>query len=620
MVGARRAIRLNHRPPTQLVSPQPALPVWRRLLAHAWPFRVGFAGALALLFAGTACDVSTPLLVQRFIDHFLTPRSFPAGPLLRLAALYLSLLAASAAFNYLQLVQFQSAALRVVQHLRNNVFNHVQRLPLAFFDRTSSGALVSRITNDTEAIKDLFVNVLSTLAQNTAFLVGVFVSMFVLDARLAGFCALLVPVLVLIMVAYRRWTGPVFHLTRQKLSQLNAHLSESLQGMATIQAFVQEARFIRLFAQINQEHYAARLRTIRLNSLLLRPLVDVIYTLALIQVLGWFGLQALMGPVSVGVLFAFVNYLDRFFEPVNQMMMQLNLLQQAMVSAERVFELLDQPTADQTTPEVSPDFPALPAVHPTITRGHLVFENVSFSYDGHHNVLENISFEVLPGQTVALVGHTGSGKSTLALLLLRLYPVHSGSIYIDGWPLSSIPEAELRRQVGLVLQEPFLFAGDIQSNIRLGRPLSDEAVVRAARLVQADPFIQRLPRGYAEPLGERGATLSAGQRQLLAFARTMAGQPKILVLDEATASVDTETEEAIQTALARMRQGRTTLVIAHRLSTVEDADVILVLHRGRIVERGTHRQLLSQQGLYQTMYRLQQGTGTVRPHPVPPHP
>ncbi|MCL6592563.1 MAG: ATP-binding cassette domain-containing protein [Alicyclobacillus sp.] len=613
-------MHLKQRQPTPPLSQPLSAPAWRRLWAHAWTFRFGFAWALALLFAGTACDVSTPLLVQRFIDHFLTPRSFPAGPLLHLAGLYLLLLSASAILNYLQLVQFQSVALQVVQHLRIAVFNHVQRLPLAFFDRTPSGALVSRITNDTEAIKDLFVNVLSTLAQNTAFLVGVFVSMFVLDARLAGFCALLAPLLVLIMVVYRRWTGPVFHLTRQKLSQLNAHLSESLQGMATIQAFVQEARFTRIFAQINQEHYAARLRTVRLNSLLLRPLVDVIYTLALIQVLGWFGLQALTGPVSVGVLFAFVNYLDRFFEPVNQMMMQLNLLQQAVVSAERVFELLDQPVVDYAAPGSRREPLPLPAVQPTISRGHLVFENVSFSYDGQHNVLENISFEVLPGQTVALVGHTGSGKSTLALLLLRFYPVSSGAIYIDGWPLSAIPEAELRSRVGLVLQEPFLFAGDVQSNIRLGRPLPDEAVVRAARLVQAEPFIQRLPRGYAEPLGERGATLSAGQRQLLAFARTMAGQPKILVLDEATASVDTETEEAIQAALARMRQGRTTLVIAHRLSTVEDADAILVLHRGRIVERGTHRQLLAQQGLYRSMYLLQQRTGSAQPYPVPPHP
>jgi ATP-binding cassette subfamily B protein len=302
----------------------------------------------------------------------------------------------------------------------------------------------------------------------------------------------------------------------------------------------------------------------------------------------------------------FINYLGRFFEPINEMIARLNLFQQAVVSAERVFQLLDETTLAPRKEGSS---------NPKITEGLVRFENVSFSYDGRTPVLKNISFTALPGQTVAIVGHTGSGKSTIINLLLRFYPVDSGDIYIDGHSIREFTNEELRSKIGLVLQDPFIFVGDVKQNIRLGRAeISDEDVVRAAQFVQAHPFIERLPRKYDEPLAERGATLSGGQRQLLSFARTMAGNPRILVLDEATANIDTETEEAIQTALAKMRQGRTTIAIAHRLSTIQDADLILVLHHGEIVERGTHQELLAKGGLYHKMYLLQQGAQVADAH------
>ncbi|MCL6517250.1 ABC transporter transmembrane domain-containing protein [Alicyclobacillus sp.] len=577
--------------------------VLRRLLRYTRPHARLLTGAFTLLVLATAADVVNPILTKVFIDDYLTPRRFPTWPLAGLAGAYLGLLVATVTLNYLQLLLFQTVALRIVQRLRVDVFSHVQRLGLAFFDRTPAGAVVSRVTNDTEAVKDLFVSVLSAFVQNGVLLIGIFVSMFALDARLAAFCLALAPLILAAMALYGRLAGPAVRRTREWLGQMNTRLSESLQGMHIIQALGQEDRMRRQFAEVNRQHFLARMQTIRLNGWLLRPLVDFIYTLALMMVLAWFGLTSRTGPVEVGVLYAFVNYLDRFFEPVNQMMMRLNLFQQAVVSAGRVFELLDDTTLAPQPAESAKGGPT-----PRVTRGHIRFEGVSFSYDGHHDVLRDISFEVLPGQTVALVGHTGSGKSSIMNLLMRFYPVTRGRITIDGWPLETFSEEELRQQIGLVLQDPFLFSGDVMTNIRLDRPgVTETDAVDAARFVQAHRFIERLPEGYRAQVGERGATFSAGQRQLLSFARAMAGHPAILVLDEATASIDTETEALIQTALRQMRQGRTTIAIAHRLSTIQDADQILVLHRGRIVESGTHQELLARGGLYHRMYRLQQG-------------
>jgi ATP-binding cassette subfamily B multidrug efflux pump len=583
-------------------------PVLRRLAAYMRPHVRAFAIAFVLLMLGTSADVLGPILIKTFIDDYLAPHRLLWTPVAALGAAYLALQCASGMFNYLQFVSFQRIALRIIHQLRYDVFAKVQRLGLAFFDRTPGGTLISRITNDTEAVRELYVSVLSTFLQNIVFLCGVFVSMFVLNARLAAFCLILVPVIITIMALYRHFSMPVFRRVRQQLGLLNAKLNESLQGMYIIQAFRQETRVRREFNAMNETYRRLRLKNIHLNGWLLRPLVDLVYTLTLCLVLGFFGIRSFHGNLDIGVLYAFVNYLDRFFEPVNMMMMRLNFFQQAVAAAGRVFEILDETTLAPTQQGNG---------NPVIERGEIEFRHVWFSYDGRTPVLRDISFTAKPGQTVAIVGHTGSGKSTIVNLLLRFYPVDRGEILIDGVPIEQYSNAELRRKIGLVLQDPFLFAGDVRKNIRLGnRDITDEEVQAAAEFVQAHTFIERLPDGYGTQLGERGATLSAGQRQLLSFARTMAIRPRILVLDEATASIDTETEDLIQEALANMRNGRTTIAIAHRLSTIQDADLILVLHRGEIVERGTHQQLLAQRGLYYRLYLLQQGLHAASDIPV----
>lgn len=571
----------------------------KRLFAYLKPDWKLLVFAFLLLLIATTADILGPILIKVFIDSYLTPRIFAAKPLLTLGIGYLSLTLLSVILHYFQLVQFNKIALRVIQQLRIDVFSKVQTLGLTFFDTTPAGSLLSRITNDTEAIKELFISVLSTFVQNAVFLVGIFVALFSLNVKLAAFCLIILPLIFLLMVIYRRLSAKVYRVLREDLAKLNAKLNESIQGMNIVQAMGQEKRLRREFAAINERYYQGALRNIRLDSLLVRPAVDLVYTLALALTLGFFGFKSLAVPIQIGTLYAFINYLDRFFEPVNMIMQRLSQLQQALISAERVFQLLDD---QRTAPAPSGNH------NPAIRHGMVEFHGVSFSYDGKTDVLKNISFTAKPGQTVALVGHTGSGKSTITNLLLRFYPVTRGEIRIDGAPLAAFTESELREKLGLVLQDPFIFAGDISQNIRLYNPrLSAQDIRDAAHFVQADSFIEKLPGQYAERLGERGATISSGQRQLLCFARTIARKPKILVLDEATASIDTETEEAIQEALNKMRRGRTTIAIAHRLSTVQDADQILVLNRGEIVERGTHQDLLAKRGLYYRMYLLQQG-------------
>ncbi|QKG83889.1 ATP-binding cassette domain-containing protein [Kroppenstedtia pulmonis] len=571
----------------------------RRLLSYLKPHRKLLVLAFIVLLLATVADIAGPLLVKIFIDDYLTPGILETKPLVWLAGIYLFLHFASVGLLYYQEYTFYRIALWVVQQLRIDVFAKVQHLGLSFFDRMPGGGLISRITNDTEAVKELFVSVLSSFVQNTVMVVGILVAMFWLDAKLGFFCLLLMPLLIGIMQLYRRLSYKVYQVIRSKLAQLNANLSESIQGMSVIQALRQQDRLRREFDKINGEHYEANMRNMKLNGLLLRPAVDLIYLIALMVVLSFFGWEARDSAIQIGVLYAFINYLERMFEPFNQMMQQLTFMQQSVVSAGRVFELLDEkegaPAQEGTE-------------NPQIKEGRIVFDQVTFSYDGRKSVLKDISFTVEPGQTVALVGHTGSGKTSIINLLMRFYPLKQGQITIDGQPLSAYSDRELRSRMGLVLQDPFLFVGNVKDNIRLKNDaISDEDVQEAARFVQADTFIEKLPQGYEEPVGERGATFSGGQRQLLSFARTMALKPKVLLLDEATASVDTETEEKIQEALKKMRKGRTTIAIAHRLSTVQDADLIIVLHRGEIVERGTHQELLALKGLYHKMYLLQQG-------------
>lgn len=572
--------------------------VFKRLLGYLAPHKKMLAFAVFLLVLTVLGDVLGPLLIKTFIDDYLTPGEFPRGPVIGLALGYAFIQLSNVVISYFQLLKFQEAALIIIQQLRIDVFTKVQNLGMRYFDRTPAGSMVSRVTNDTEAIKEMFVSVLIGFLQSAFLIVGVYIAMFFLNVKLALITVLLLPLLVWIMYLYRKYSSIFYQDLRERLGQLNGKISESVQGMGMIQAFGQEARLQDEFNAINDKHWQAGKRNIKIDGLLLRPAIDLVYALALIMLLSYFGITSFSNTVEVGVIYAFVTYIDRFFEPINQVMQRLSIFQQAIVAASRVFALLDEkdmaPHQHNTAGE--------------IREGEIEFRNVTFSYDGKTDVLKNISFTALPGQTVALVGHTGSGKSSIINLLMRFYEFAEGDILIDGESVKDYATEELRNKIGLVLQDPFLFYGTIESNIRLhNKEMTDQEVREAAEFVQADKFINALPDGYQQVVTERGSTFSSGQRQLVAFARTMATDPKILVLDEATANIDTETEVAIQQGLEHMRQGRTTIAIAHRLSTIQDADLILVLHHGEIVERGTHQQLLMQRGLYHKMYLLQNG-------------
>lgn len=570
-----------------------------RLLSYAKPHMKAILFAFMLLLIATLGDILGPILIKIFIDNYLTPKYLPFGPLFALGAGYLGIQIVKSIVTYFQLLKFQEIALQIIRQIRLDVFSKIQSLGLKYFDRTPAGSIVSRVTNDTEAIKDMFVTVIATFIQSGFLLIGIMVAMFILDVHLALFCIILFPIIFLLMQTYRKFSSRFYADMRERLSQLNAKMSESLQGMAIIQMFRQEKRLREEFEEINQKHYLAGMRNIKVDSLLLRPAVNVVYVFALMMVLSYFGITSLNSPIEIGVLYAFVNYIDRFFEPVNDMMQKLSLYQQAIIAGGRVFRLLDEK-------ELAPSQLNNAKAH--IENGEIEFRDVCFSYDGEREVLKHISFTAKQGETVALVGHTGSGKSSIINLLMRFYEFERGDILIDGVSIKNYQVEELRAKMGLVLQDPFLFFGTVKDNIRLHqRDMSDEKVKEAAEFVQAHSFIEKLPVGYDHQVVERGSTFSSGQRQLIAFARTIATNPKILVLDEATANIDTETEEAIQEALANMRKGRTTIAIAHRLSTIQDADVILVLHQGSIVERGNHQELLAQKGLYYKMYLLQNG-------------
>ncbi|TSB45167.1 ABC transporter ATP-binding protein [Alkalicoccobacillus porphyridii] len=574
-----------------------------RLLSYIKPHKYKLILALLLLFAATGAELLGPILVKIFIDDYLTPGQFPVSPIIWLASAYIILHICAVVISYIQGYMFQEMALKIIQSLRMDVFKNVQKLGLSFFDNTPTGGLISRITNDTESIKDLYLSVLAVFVQNFLFLLGTFVAMFYLNATLALYCLIFLPLILLLMSLYRKMSAKFYADLSGKLSHLNGKMNESIQGMTIVQMFRQEKRLRKEFAEVNDSHMAAGLKAMKVDGLLLRPMVDILAIAALVVVLSYFGLQSLQTTIEIGVLYAFISYLDRFFEPVNQIMMRLSMYQQAIVSAGRVFLLMDhQEYAPRKKGEENTQ----------INIGTVEFKNVTFSYDQKTDVLKNISFKVNQGETLALVGHSGSGKSSIINLLMRFYEPQKGEILIDGKSLSSFSNEELRNNVGLVLQDSFLYSGTIKSNITLDRhTVSEEAAREAAALVGANQFIEKLPLKEQTEISERGSTLSSGQRQLISFARTMAHKPSILVLDEATANIDTESEELIQKALQRMQTNRTTIAIAHRLSTIKDANRIIVMHQGEIVESGTHEELIRAQGLYKNMYELQKGSEAV---------
>lgn len=570
-----------------------------RLFKYTLPYKWIIVLAFITLILSTIASMMTPYMVKIFIDDYLTPRHFPKETMVWLIVIFISIQLIGAITLYFSQYLFQYLAFKVIQQLRIDAFNKLGKLGMRYFDKVPGGSIVSRLTNDTETIVDMIVGVFSTFIMAFFMMISSYIMMFVLDVKLALIALIFLPIIMIILASYRKYSAFLFSKSRQRLSDLNSKLAESIEGMKIIQAFNQERRLNKEFNKINDEHYQYMLKTVKLDSLLLRPAISSISIFAVVMILGYFGVISFTTGITAGVVFAFVQYMERFFEPINQVSQNLNILQQALVSASRVFALINDDTYEPQQ-EANNDN--------AIETGEIEFDNVSFSYDGETDVLKNISLTAKPGEMIALVGHTGSGKSSIINLFMRFYEFNRGDIKIDGNSIKKIPKTELKEKIGLVLQDAFMFYGTIASNIKLYHPsMTFEQVKAAAEFVHANHFIEKLPNQYQHKVIEKGSAFSSGERQLIAFARTIATNPKILILDEATANIDSETEEQIQQSLNKMRKGRTTLAIAHRLSTIQDADQIFVLNKGEIVERGTHAQLIAQKGIYHNMYLLQNG-------------
>ncbi len=567
----------------------------RRLLRYVQPYRGAVAAAVVLLLLTSAAGLAGPYLVRVAIDAHIAPGRL-AG-LGWVVAAYVGALVAGFGLRYAQTYVMAWVGQRAMHDLRTELFAHLQRLSVGFYTRQPVGRLVTRVTNDIDALNELITQGVVAVFGDLVTLVGIVAIMLYLDWRLALATLAVLPLIVAATLRFRVRAREAYRQVRLRLARINAFLNEHLMGMAVVQLFGRAAREQARFDALNREHLAASLAALR-SFAFFHPMVGALSAAAVAVIVAYGGVRALAGGVTVGLVVAFIQYAQRFFEPIEDLAEKYNILQAAMASSERIFRLLDEP--------VEVDDPPAPVVVPTV-RGEIEFRRVWFAYEADDWVLRDVSFRVRPGERVALVGPTGAGKSSIINLLLRFYDPQRGQVLVDGVDVRAWRQQDLRRQLGLVAQDVFLFSGTIADNIRLGTAgITDDAVRRAAAFVNAAPFIERLPGGYQAVVHERGATLSVGQKQLLALARALAHNPQIvLVLDEATSSVDPETEHLIQEALRRVLYGRTAIVVAHRLSTVQDADRILVLHRGRIVEEGTHAALLARGGLYARLYQLQ---------------
>lgn len=568
--------------------------VFWRLLSYVKPYLFLTIAALSFLLLTTVIRSIIPLLASYFIDHYV--HQVTDGVLLVLGG-YFGLYILQMLFQYIGNFWFAKVSYSIVRDIRQDAFAKMESLGMAYFDQTPSGSIVSRLTNDTESISEMFSGILSSFISAIFVVAVTLYTMFALEWKLTSLIVLFLPIIFILVNMYRKKSAPVVEKTRSLLSQINSKLAESIEGIRIIQAFRQEERLSDEFEAINQEYLAFASRSMALDSLFLRPALSLIKILAYAFVMTYFGLDWSDAPVSAGLIYAFIQYANRLFDPLSEVTQHFSTLQTSMVSAGRVFTLMDQTIEE----------PRQESTDVRIIKGDIVFEDVSFSYDGKRKILDHVSFEVKKGQTIAFVGATGSGKSSIINVFMRFYEFQSGRILIDGQDIRQFAPHELRSNIGLVLQEPFLYHGTIASNIQMYQDISQDDIIEAARFVDAAPFIEKLPNGYQQLVTERGSSFSTGQRQLLAFARTMASQPKILILDEATANIDSETEQTVQHSLEKMRKGRTTIAVAHRLSTIQDADCIYVLDKGKIIESGSHEELLALKGTYHRMYELQAG-------------
>lgn len=567
-------------------------PTIKRLLSYGLPWRKSLGTAVLLLWIAAAAEVMGPILISYFIDHMVAKHRMPLGIVAGLAAGFILLQIFAALLHYWQSLLFNQAAVGVVQRLRTDVMDAALRQPLSTFDTQPVGQIISRVTNDTEVVRDLYVTVVATVLRSAALIGAMLVAMFSLDWRMALIALAIFPAVITVMLIYQRYSTPIVRRVRSYLADINNGFNEVINGMNVIQQFRQQARFGERIGEASRAHYLARMETLRLDGFLLRPLLSLFSAMILCGLLLLFGFSS-QGSFEVGVLYAFINYLGRLNEPLIALTTQQSILQQAVVAGERIFELMDAPLQRYG----SDDRP--------LTSGAIDIDNLTFSYRDDSNVLNDINLHIPSRHFVALVGHTGSGKSSLANLIMGYYPITQGEIRLDGRPLTSLSHRTLRQSVAMVQQDPVLLADTLFANVTLGRDVSEETVWRALETVQLADLARSLADGVHTRLGEQGNSLSVGQKQLLAMARVLVASPHILILDEATANIDSGTEQAIQKALRVVRQQTTLVVIAHRLSTITEADTILVLHRGRVVEQGNHRQLLEKQGRYWQMYQLQ---------------
>ena len=604
----------------------------RRLLGYLRPYRGGLALAGVLVMLDALVGLAGPYLTKEAIDNGI--RHHDLGHLQRVAMLYLAVLLVGFGLGYLHNQLMQRIGQHVMMDLRMSIFRHLQRLPLSFYDRNPIGRLMTRVTNDVDTLNELVSAGVVALFGDLFALIGIVVAMVTLNAELLAVTFSVLPLIVVVSLTFRLKVRRSFREIRSRLARLNAFLNENLTGMSTVQLLNREQRNYEQFRDVNASHRDANLQAVHYHAVFF-PLLELVGALAVSLIVWYGGRQVMWTGITLGTLVAFIQYTQRFFRPISDLSEKYNIMQQAMASAERIFDLLDTPV-DPAAAAVegaaeraaATDGRPVPALRGRLADGTpgpfggcIEFDHVWFAYDGAHWVLQDVSFTIQAGEKVALVGATGSGKTTLTSLLMRFYEPQRGVIRVDGRPLAEWDAGELRRHVGLVLQDVFLFSGTIESNLRMGGPaLSRAEVERAAREVHAHEFIERLRDGYAAEVRERGATLSAGEKQLLSFARALAHAPRLLILDEATSSVDTHTEGLIQDALLRLMHGRTSLVIAHRLSTIQHVDRIVVLHHGRVREVGTHAELLALQGIYSRLYRLQYlgGRSLRRPAAEPP--